>query len=218
LALTRIGRTVFGDLDLRTVRGLDTINHFGPSHISIDTFYKSRGEIPDVFLRGCGVPDSMIEYARALVAADRPIDYYSVFISYAAEDTTLAERLYADLQARGVRCWLAPHDLTPGDVIVRGIDEAIRLHDKVVLLLSEAAVTSPWVAYEVNLATTREAREGRTLLYPLRLDDAVLTARQDWAVTLREGRHIGDFRQWTEYSAYQAVFGRLLRDLKAEQR
>lgn len=61
-----------------------------------------------------------------------------------------------------------------------GIDEAIRLHDKVVLLLSEAAVTSHWVAYEVNLATTREAREGRTVLYPLRLDDAVLTTSQGW--------------------------------------
>jgi hypothetical protein len=117
-----------------------------------------------------------------------------------------------------VRCWLAPHDLTPGDVIVRGIDEAIHLHDKVVLLLSEAAVTSHWVAYEVNLATTREAREGRTVLYPLRLDDAVLTTTQGWAVTLRDGRHIGDFRQWTEYASYQAVFARLLRDLKAEQR
>ena len=58
----------------------------------------------------------------------------------------------------------------------------------------------------------------RTVLYPLRLDDAVLTTAQGWATALREGRHIGDVRQWTEYAAYQAVFGRLLRDLKVEQR
>ena len=38
-------------------------------------------------------------------------------------DEALAERLYADLQAQGVRCWLAPHDLTPGEVIVRGITD-----------------------------------------------------------------------------------------------
>lgn len=143
--------------------------------------------------------------------------YASCFISYSSKDEILARQLYADLQASGVRCWLALHDLTPGDVIVRGLDEAIRLHDKVVLLLSEAAVLSHWVAYEVNLATTREAQEGRTVLYPLRLDDAVLTTTQGWAMTLREGRHIGDFRQWTEYSAYQAVFERLLRDLKVEK-
>ena len=213
-----VANTIFANVDLRGVHGLDTVHHRGPSIISIDTLYRSHGQIPEVFLRGCGVPDSMIEYARSLVTAERPIDYYSCFISYSSADTALAERLYADLQAKGARCWLAPHDLTPGEVIVRGIDEAIRLHDKVVLLLSEAAVTSPWVAYEVNLATTREAREGRTVLYPLRLDDAVLTTAQGWAVMLRDSRHIGDFRQWTEYAAYQAVFGRLLRDLKAEQR
>lgn len=69
----------------------------------------------------------------------------------------------------------------------------------------------------MNVATTREAREGRTVLYPLRLDDAVLTTTQGWAQALRDGRHIGDFRQWTDYAAYHAVFGRLLRDLKAEQ-
>jgi hypothetical protein len=214
----RVGFTTFDALDLRDTSGLGTIAHSAPSTIGIDTLYRSHGQIPEVFLRGCGVPDSMIEYARSLVAAEHPIDYYSVFISYSSQDEAIAQRLHADLQSKGVRCWLAPHDLTPGEVIVRGIDEAIRLHDKVVLLLSESAVTSHWVAYEVNLATTREAREGRTVLYPLRLDDAVLTTTQGWAATLREGRHIGDFREWTEYAAYQDVFGRLLRDLKAEQR
>lgn len=210
--------TTFGNVDLRTVYGLETVKHLGPSTIGIDTLYRSHGEIPESFLRGCGVPAPLIEYTRSLVTAERPIDYYSVFISYSGKDEALAKRLHADLQAKGVRCWLAPHDLTPGEIIVRGIDEAIRLHDKVVLLLSEAAVMSNWVAYEVNLATTREAAEGRTVLYPLRLDDAVLTTSQGWAVALRKGRHIGDFRQWTEYAAYQAVFERLLKDLKAEQR
>ncbi|HEX6292948.1 MAG TPA: toll/interleukin-1 receptor domain-containing protein [Herpetosiphonaceae bacterium] len=213
----KIGGTIFANVDLRDIHGLDTLYHVSPSHIGIETLYKSRGQIPEVFLRGCGVPDSMIEYARSLVAAERPIDYYSCFISYSSHDDALAERLYADLQAKGVRCWLAPHDLTPGEVIVRGIDEAIRLHDKVVLLLSEAAVLSPWVKYEVDLACTCEAGEGRTMLYPLRLDDAVLTTAQDWAVMLRKGRHIGDFRQWKDHNAYQAMFARLLRDLKAEQ-
>lgn len=74
-----IGGTVFADLDLRDVQGLDKVEHLSPSHISIDTFYRSQGQIPEIFLRGCGVPDSMIKYARSLVAAQRPIDYYSVF-------------------------------------------------------------------------------------------------------------------------------------------
>lgn len=218
LQYASIGWTVFADVDLRETHALDTVFHRGPSTLGIDTLYTSEGDIPELFLRGCGVPDAMIDYARSLVAAPRAIDYYSVFISYSSKDTALAERLYADLRAAGVRCWYAPHDLTPGDIIIRGIDEAIRLHDKVVLLLSESAVLSSWVTYEVNLASTREALEGRTVLYPLRLDDTVLTTSQGWAVTLREARHIGDFRQWKEYEQYQTAFQRLLRDLTAENK
>jgi hypothetical protein len=35
--------------------------------IGIDTIYKSRGEIPEVFLRGCGVPDEFIAYIGSMV-------------------------------------------------------------------------------------------------------------------------------------------------------
>jgi len=34
-----------------------------------------------------------------------------VFISYSSKDQAFAERLHADLQNKGVRCWFAPHDL-----------------------------------------------------------------------------------------------------------
>jgi hypothetical protein len=55
----------------------------------------------------------MIEYARSLVAAESPIDYYSVFISYSSQDEALAKRLYADLQAQGkpprMRCGSRTH-------------------------------------------------------------------------------------------------------------
>lgn len=144
-----------------------------------------------------------------------PIEYYSVFISYSNTDAALARRLYADLQAAGVRCWFAPHDLVPGDIIAHGIDEAIRLYDKVVLLLSKSAVNSYWVVHEVDTARAREARDGRIVLYPLRLDDTVLTTEHAWAAMLREARHIGDFRRWKDYDAYQQAFARLLRDLRA---
>jgi hypothetical protein len=44
--------TVSGAVDLSAVVGLDTIHHTGPSTIGIDTFFKSKGKIPEVFLRG----------------------------------------------------------------------------------------------------------------------------------------------------------------------
>src|SRR5262249_5036809 len=87
----RIRETVFGDNDLSTVRGLDKVNHQGASTIGIATLYKSRGKIPEVFLRGAGVPENFIAYFGALVS--KPIEFYSCFISYSHADKSFARRL-----------------------------------------------------------------------------------------------------------------------------
>src|SRR5882672_1247740 len=52
-----LGFTTFGDVDLSEVRGLEGARHEGPSTIGIDTIYRSHGKIPELFLRGAGVPD-----------------------------------------------------------------------------------------------------------------------------------------------------------------
>jgi TIR domain len=61
----------------------------------------------------------------------QPIRFHSSFISHSSKDQASAERLHADLRAKGVRCWFAPHDLPIGAKILDAIDEAIRLRDKV---------------------------------------------------------------------------------------
>ena len=167
------------------------------------------------FLRGAGIPDEWIDDYRAHMMY--PIQYHSLFISYSNQDEILARRLHADLQDQGVRCWFAPHDLRPGQLIRKGIDEAIHMQDKLLLILSEHSVKSGWVAYEVETALSREIRQQREILFPIRIDDAVFRCTAPWAVSLRDQRHIGDFRQWTEPSRYQQVFQRLLRDLKANE-
>lgn len=109
----------------------------------------------------------------------------------------------------------APHDLEIGAPIVRGIDEAIRLYDKLLIILSEASVNSRWVEFEVSTALQREVEQGRTMLFPIRLDDAVLHTPSGWAAQLRT-RHIGDVHAWKDHDHYQAAFARLLRDLQAK--
>lgn len=204
----------FEDLDLRTVKGLETVRHLGPSSIGAGTLERSQGDIPEVFLLGAGWSDTSIEYARSLFA--RPIEYYTCFLSYCSRDQDIAERLYADLQSKGVRCWMAPHDLRPGDYHHSRIDEAIRVHEKVLLFLSEHAVSSSWVKHEVQVALAREIAQDCTILFPLRLDEEVMHTSKDWAAQLRESRHIGDFTGWKDRDAYQTAFQRLLHDLKAE--
>jgi len=211
-----VGWTRFGDVDLSNVKGLDTLIHEGPSSIGIDTIIRSHGEIPEIFLRKAGVPESIIEAIPSLVGSLKPIDYYSCFISYSNKDQEFAERLYVDLQAKGVRCWYAPEDMKTGDVIRTRIDEAIRVHDKLLLVLSQHSVESSWVEKEVETAFEKERQQKRHVLFPVRLDDVVMQTSTSWAADIRRMRHITDFTDWKDHDAYQKAFARLLRDLKAE--
>jgi hypothetical protein len=80
----------------------------------------------------------LIEYLPSLLS--QPFQFYSCFISYSTKDRDFADRLYADLQIKGVRCWFAPEDLKIGDLLRQRIDDAIRLHDKLLLILSSHSV------------------------------------------------------------------------------
>jgi hypothetical protein len=86
-----IGFGIFGGVDLSHVHGLDSVEHEGPSSIGIDTDYRSGGKIPEMFLRGAGVPNNFITFARSLVAT--PMQFYSCFISYSHADKSFARRL-----------------------------------------------------------------------------------------------------------------------------
>jgi len=210
----RINRAIFTGTDLSQAKGLDSVKHSGPSYISIDTLYKSKGQIPESFLRGCGVPDTFITFARSLINA--AIDFYSCFISYSSKNQAFAERLHADLQTKGVRCWFAPEEIKIGDKFRQRIDEAIRVHDKLLLILSEDSMASAWVEDEVEAALERERRENRLVLFPVCIDDAIEQSNKAWAASLRRMRHIGDFSRWKDHDSYSKAFSRLLRDLKAE--
>lgn len=142
-------------------------------------------------------------------------DYHSCVLSYATEDQAFAEKLHADLRNKGVNCWFAPHDLKIGDKLRTQIYEAIQKQDKLLLILSERAVKSDWVEREVELAFERERLLQETLvLFPIRLDDAVMQTHAAWAGDIRRIRFIGDFRQWQDDVAYQGALQRLLRDLQ----
>jgi len=210
-----IGYTSFSDIDLGEVKGLESVNHLGPSSIGVDTVYNSQGNIPEEFLRGCGLPDTLIAYVRSLTG--ERIQFYSCFISYSHQDEAFAQRLYNDLQGKGVRCWFAPEDMKVGDRIRPTIDQAIRVRDKLLLVLSEHSIKSQWVETEVETAFEEERRQKKTILFPISLDKTVMEAEQAWSADIRRTRHIGDFSQWKEHDAYQQALARLLRDLRGTE-
>jgi hypothetical protein len=215
--------TNFADVDLSAAKGLEAVVHEAPSNIGINTIYASHGKIPEVFLRGCGVPDEFINYIGYLVG--RPIEFYSCFISYSTRDHEFAERLHADLQAKGVRCWFAPHDIKGGRKIHEQIDEAIRTYDKLLLILSEHSMSSTWVKTEIANAREREEREAKQLLFPITL--VAVEEVKRWKLfdadrgvdSAREIREyfLPDFRNWDKDNrADQAALEKLIRDLKAQ--
>ncbi|HEV7486414.1 MAG TPA: toll/interleukin-1 receptor domain-containing protein [Thermoanaerobaculia bacterium] len=196
------------------MRGLDALEEAYENSIGIDTFFESGG-LPEAFLRDSGVPDEFIQYAASLVG--KAIEYYSCFLSYSSKDDEFARRLYNDLQGKNVRTWFAPEDLKIGDRFRSRIDESIRLHDKLVIILSANSINSNWVETEVESALEREQKEGKDVLFPIAIDEEGFTSNQPWAADIRRKRHIGDFRQWKSHDDYTAAFDRLVRDLKKSQ-
>jgi TIR domain len=195
------------------VKGLNHCRHVGPSIVDFQVL-KNSGPLPIAFLRGVGLPDNLIEYLPSLL--NKAIQFYSCFISHSGKDAAFAGRLHADLQNKGVRCWFAPHDMPIGAKIIDALDEAIRLRDKVLLILSEGAIASDWVEGEVTRALDEERTRNNIVLFPVRIDDAVMQTSEGWARLLRGQRNIGDFSRWKEHDSYQKSFERLMRDLRVE--
>ena len=188
-------------------------DHVDPWNEGLSPRAASSSILPLAFLRGVGLPEWLIESYQGYLGS--PIQFYSCFISYATADDFFAKRLHADLQDNGVRCWFAPEDLKIGDELRPTIDDAVRLRDKLLVVLSETSISRPWVKREVEQALDEEQRRGKPILFPIRLDDAVLDATIGWATDVKR-RFIGDVSAWETPAAYQAAFERLLRDLKAD--
>ena len=210
----RMGYTSFADVDLSPIKGLETVQHRFPSSVGIDTIYKSKGNIPDVFLRGCGVPENFIAFMHSLTG--KAFEFCSCFISYASQDEEFAKRLHADLQDKGIRVWFAPEDLKIGARIQDAIEDAIRLYDKLLIVLSRNSIESAWVDHEIQTALEKEKQQKRTVLFPVRLDDAVMDTTQQWAYTLKRERNIGNFSKWKNHDDYKKSFARLVKDLQAD--
>lgn len=93
---------------------------------------------------------------------------YSAFISYAAPDKEKALQICESLEERGFRCWIAPRDVRAGqsypDEIIRGIEQSRCL----ILVLSDAANKSVFVAREVERAVSH-----RKAVFPVRIEEVL---------------------------------------------
>jgi hypothetical protein len=221
--------------------GLESTKHYEPSSVGIDTLFKSKGRIPDAFLRGCGLADWEIEvtklynpslredqrtaivYEVVRLQGSQPVMFHSVFISYSTLDEAFATKLHGDLQNAGVRCWFAPHDMASGKKVHEQIDRAIQAQDRLLLILSEASMASEWVKTEIANARAKEHEQNRQVLFPIALvpfdeirkwKDFDADVGKDSAREVRE-YFIPDFSNWKDATTYKTALDRLLKDLRA---
>lgn len=225
LSRANVLHTIFADNDLSTTKGLETVTHDGPSTIGIDTLFASNGKIPEVFLRGAGVPEDFIIQIPSLIAGIQPLQFHSCFISYSHQDEQFSQRLHSRMRDEKLRVWYAREDMKGGRKLHEEIFRAIQIHDKLLLVLSKSSMKSEWVMTEIRRARKVEREESRRKLFPIRLLD--FEAIQKWecfdadsgkdlAVELRE-YYIADFSNWKDQDAFEAEFVKLLRDLKATE-
>ena len=93
---------------------------------------------------------------------------HDVFISYSSKDKTTADALCVTLESQGIRCWIAPRDVTPsrewGECIIDALEEARIM----VLIFTADADASPQIHREVERAVNR----GIAIL-PFRIENVI---------------------------------------------
>jgi len=227
-----LGITVFANSDLSSVIGLESVDHRGPSHISMDTFILSEGKIPEVFLRGCGLSEADIEYAKLSnpdlgteginkmlhkiqeLRAAQALQISPLFISYSHANSLFVDKIGSRLAEKGIRYWRDVHETKPGR-IEKEIDRAIRQHPKVLLILSQHSMQSDWVEHEVKEARKLEKETGRNVLCPVVLDDSWKSGRWPKPVTEQiMDSSVLDFSAWRDNSRFEDMFHKMIDGLE----
>jgi len=214
-----MGSTIFGDIDFRSIKGLDEVYHEGPSILGIASLLSSKGEIPRQFLTGAGIPENIIDYFQSL--SKSPFQFFSCFISYNENEDQLSKRLYDDLRSEDIRCWRWREDAKMGHDLMSSIDKAIRFHDKVIVVCSENSLKSPAVIREIERAIQKEdeiRRKGQVgeVLFPIRVDDFIFEKWEHHRKPDVVAKYVGDFRNWKDPSTYEEEFNRLVEGLTKE--
>ena len=219
-----VGTTLFASVSLSSCSGLDSVRHTGPSTLGVDSIILSKGRIPEIFLRGVGLPDEWITYIPSLVGDG--IQFFSCFISYNSLDKPFAVRLHDALQSKGIRCWLDEKQLLPGDDISRELERGIYLWDKFLLCASKNSLTSWWVEDEIKTTLEQERtlrkERGKPVhkLIPLNLDGYMFTDQWDLGVLANEirSRVAANFQGWeTNKQNFDIQVDRVIKALRADE-
>lgn len=81
---------------------------------------------------------------------------HDVFISYSTKDKHIADKVCNALEQNGVKCWIAPRDIRPGENYVHHMSKSMKSAKIVVLIFSRYCMESKFVINEIEMAFDHE--------------------------------------------------------------
>ena len=91
---------------------------------------------------------------------------HDIFISHSSKDKLIADGICANLEAAGLRCWIAPRDIAAGDDWPTAITTAISHCKVMVLIFSASSNASEDVGREIILAA-----KSKLVIIPFMIDN-----------------------------------------------
>jgi hypothetical protein len=116
-----------------------------------------------------------------------------LFLSYAVADREFAERLAVGLTHLGHTVWFDTWEIAAGEVLTTRIDAGLARSEYLIVVLSPAALSSPWVERELGVALYDEIVEQRQRVLPVIVADCrpppLLRAKR--TIDFRESFEVG---------------------------
>jgi hypothetical protein len=110
-------------------------------------------------------PLPVLKISQAHESGADPQFRYDVFISHSSKDRLVVEPIRAGLEDAGLRCWIAPRDILPGEDFPSAIATAIASSRLMLLVFTLNSNLSEEVSRELYLAASRQR-----VILPFRVD------------------------------------------------
>lgn len=97
-----------------------------------------------------------------------------IFISYAERDTEVANSILDRLRQAGFEPWNTPIESDSVNSLKSAIRNRIDSSDYIVILISQAALNSAWVQYEMEQAVSKEWSQREIMVLPIKIEQCKL--------------------------------------------
>ena len=125
-----------------------------------------------------------------------------LFVCHASEDKAFVEILIDALDRRGLHTWYDKREILVGDSIVEEVNAGLDRASFVIVVMSPASMSKPWVTRELSSSLMRQLRDQSVQLMPVLYEDCEIPP-------LLNDIKYADFRV-----SFDAGFGDLIRAIR----